>query len=320
MRLPPTSPLARRRALLSAATALVLGTTGIAADGKPAADGTFTESGPVLATRERQFDFTSRLNHQPYRLMVSVPKFEPGKRYPVLFVLDGNWYFRAASDTATWGSGRFDPAIVVGIGYPTEDPAEVVRRRGIDLTVAVEEKRFPNGSGGCDTLLRIIEEEIKPFLVSRYAVDPERYMLWGKSIGGLAVLRALLRTPERFSTYLAVSPSIWQGDRAVLADEPAFSEKARDGNLKLRLLITSASGEDYTGTDPALRAANEANGMVSNARKLAERLGTLSPNKVVVRYAIFQDEDHATVSLASIARGIAFALPAPPAPAKKKKK
>ncbi|MBL9186877.1 MAG: alpha/beta hydrolase [Opitutaceae bacterium] len=280
---------------------------------------TFTDTGPVAVSRERQFDFTSAINGQPYRLMISAPKAEPGKRYPVLFVIDGNWYFRAASDTATWGSGSFDPAIVVGIGYPTEDRAEVVRRRAIDLTVVVEQSRFPNGSGGCDAFLRIIEEEIKPFVASRYAVDPARYILYGKSIGGLAVLRALFRTPTNFSTYLAISPSIWQGNRAVLVDEAAFSEKARDGAIKARILMTSASGEEYSGPDPAARADEAANGMVANARNLADRLGKLNPEQLAVRYTIFQDEDHSTVSLASIARAITFALPAPPAPNQKKK-
>jgi predicted alpha/beta superfamily hydrolase len=320
--LAPAVPLHFLRAALPAMAALVISAASVAADEKPAAKATFTDVGPVAVSRERQFEFTSAINGQPYRLMVSAPKAEPGKRYPVLFVLDGNWYFRAASDTVTGGSGAFDPAIVVGIGYPTEERAELSKRRGLDFTVAVEKrtKAFRHGSGGCDAFLRIIEEEIKPFIASRHPVDPARYMLFGKSAGGLAVLRALLRTPENFSTYLAVSPSIWQGDRAVLADESAFSEKARSGAIKLRVLITSATGEDYTGADPQLRAMNEANGMVNNARNLADRLKILNPDKLVVRYALFQDEDHYTVSLPAIARAIAFALPAPAAAKQKKSK
>ncbi len=300
---------------------LFVAVTAFAADEKDPAAGPFVETGSVRVSSERQFDFTSRLNGLPYRLMIAAPKAEPGKRYPVFFVLDGNWYFRAASDTAGGrGSGFPEPAVVVGIGYPTEERTEINKRRALDLTVAVEEKRFSNGSGGCDTFLRVIEEEIKPFIAARYPIDPARYMLYGKSIGGLAVLRALFRTPGNFSTYIAASPSIWQGDRAVLADEAAFSEKVRSGALKLRLLITSASGEEYTGPDPALRAAEEANGMVANARNLADRLKILNPDKVAVRFTLFQDEDHASVSLASIARAVTFALPPPPPPTKAGKK
>jgi hypothetical protein len=89
--------------------------------------------------------------------------------------------------------------------------------------------------------------------------------------------------------------------------------------LTLRVLITSASGEGYTGSDPALLAAEETSGMIGNARNLADRLGKLKPEKLVVRYAMIPDESHNTVSLASIARSITFALPAPLAPNQKKK-
>lgn len=309
------------RTALPAIAALGLSAAVVVAEEKsPTTAKAFTETGPVTASRERQFEFTSGINGLPYRLMVSAPKMEPGKRYPVLFVFDGNWYFRIASDTATWGSGTFEPAIVVGIGYPTEERSEINRRRAIDLTIVEEKSRFANGSGGCDAFLRVIEEEIKPFIAGRYAVDPARYMLYGKSIGGLAVLRALFTLPERYSTYLIVSPSIWQGDKAVLAGEAAFSEKARTGALNLRILFSVGGDEDYKGTEPAIKADFEANGTVSNSRSLANRLGKLAPDKVLVRFATFPDENHNTVSNASIARAITFALPPPPPRAKGSKK
>lgn len=247
--------------------------------------GEIVETGPVVVSREQQLEFTSRINGGAYRVMVSVPKLEPGKRYPVLYVLDGNWYFRATSDAATWGSGPFEPAIVVGFGYPTEEYAEVRRRRGIDMTLK-----------GCDTFLRVIAEEIKPLIASRYPTDSARQMLYGKSLGGATVLRALLRSPESFSTYIAVSPAI---SNAVLEDEAAFSARARASELKLRLLITWGS--------------QEGSQMITSARGLAGRLAALNPENVVVKYALFQDESHNSVSLASIARALTFALPAPPA-------
>ncbi len=271
------------------------------------------ETGPVVVPRERQFDLTSRINGLVYRLMISAPvNAVPGRVYPVLYVLDGNWYFRAASDTATWGSGPFEPAIVVGIGYPTEDYAEVRRRRSIDMTVKADPVMYPNGSGRCDEFLRAIEDEVKPFVASRYPVDPARQMLYGKSLGGLAVLRALLRNPTSYRTYIAASPSIWQGDKAVLADEPAFADRARAGALNLRILTTSASKEEYLGSDPAKLAA-EKDQMITNALALADRLGKLNPETIAVRYAMIQDEGHSSVSLATIARALTFALPAPPA-------
>ncbi len=285
----------------------------------PAGASAFTETGAVTVSRERQFEFTSGINGVPYRVMISAPKMEEGKRYPVLFVLDGYWYFRIASDIVTWGSGSFEPAIVVGIGYPTEDRAEISRRRAVDLTIVEEKKYFPNGSGGCDAFLRVIEEEVKPFVTARYAVDPSRYMLFGKSLGGLAVLRALFKNPERYSTYLSSSPSIWQGDRALLEGEAAFTEKVRGGSLTLRLMLSVGSDEEYKGTNPQKKADDEINGMVPNAKGLAERLSKPGPDKVAVRFASFADENHSTVSPIAIARAIAFALPPPPKPKSQKK-
>ena len=82
------------------------------------------ETGPVAGPRERQFDLASHINGLIYRLIISAPvNVEPNHVSPVLYVLDGNWYFRAASDPATWGSDPFEPTIIVGIGYPPEEDA-----------------------------------------------------------------------------------------------------------------------------------------------------------------------------------------------------
>ena len=311
MPFPMNTPFVRKSLLLAFAGLCVASfIPAIAASTAPE----FKETSPVAVPRERQFDFTSGLNHLPYRLMISTPAMEPGKVYPVLYVLDGNWYFRATADAALWGSGPFEPAIVVGICYPVAgnpaaDYPEVRRRRGLDYTVKEDPKGPPGGSGGCSTFLRIMEEEVKPFLAAHYPVDAKRQMIYGKSLGGLAVVHALLSTPTAYSTYIAVSPAISQGDKAVLANEAAFSARARAGELDLRILITSASEEEYTGTDPAKLAA-EKGFMITNARGLADRLSHLNPAKITVKHVLFADETHNAVSLASIGRALTFALPA----------
>ncbi|MDQ5979195.1 MAG: hypothetical protein QG602_2169 [Verrucomicrobiota bacterium] len=308
-------PSCRLRPVALLGMILLVGHIPLAGAG-PAEAPEFLDAGSVAVARERQFDFTSRLNQMPYRLMISVPKLEPGKTYPVLYVLDGNYYFRAVSDANSWGSGPFERAIVVGIGYPlqgvpADDHPEARRRRAIDYTVKAQPEVFPGGSGGCDTFLAIMEQEIKPFIAARYPVDPKRQMLYGKSAGGLAAVRALFSTPQNFSTYLIVSPAIWQGDKAVLENEASFSTRARAGEFSLRILITSASEEEYTGTDP-VKLAEETAFMITNARNLADRLSRLNPDKIEVQYVLFQDENHNAVSLASIGRALTFALPAKP--------
>ena len=53
----------------------------------------------VPVARSSRFDFVSKVNGLPYRVMVSTPaKWDRQKVYPVLYVLDGNENFSTATD------------------------------------------------------------------------------------------------------------------------------------------------------------------------------------------------------------------------------
>ncbi len=239
---------------------------------------------PVTLPRSRQYDITSRINGQTYRIFISTPaNAQPSKAYPVVYVLDGNlgWNF----GTAIAAMRLRVPAIVVGIGYTTEDPNEILRRRRFDMTMSTSPTREQAGqrAGGGDAFLRVIEEEVKPFVMARYRVDASKQIIYGYSLGGLMVLRSLFHNPTAFSTYIAASPSIWENNREVLADEEAFSKRARAGELQLKVLITSAGDEQYRGDDPKLLAeAQRGSRMVDNASELAARLAALNPQRITV--------------------------------------
>jgi predicted alpha/beta superfamily hydrolase len=240
--------------------------------------------------------------------MVAAPHgADLARAYPVLYVLDGNQYFGTASEALTRQSALRDvaPAVVVGIGYPTDDPTEVLRRRAFDLTPSPS--KIEGKHGGGDTFLRVIEEEVKPFVQARYKVDAANQIIWGQSIAGLLVLRQLFRNPAAYSTYILSSPAIWWNDREVLRDEETFSVAIRESNLKLKVLITSASDEQYRDNDPRL-LAEETERMVDNASELAGRLAILKPQLTVAR-VIFEGELHSTVPQASLSRALRFALP-----------
>ncbi len=162
-------------------------------------------------------------------------------------------------------------------------------------------------SWGGDTFILVLEEEIKPFVMTRYRVDRNRQTIYGQSLGGLMVLRMLFRDPAALSTYIVSSPSTWFNEREVLADEDAFSKRARAGELRLRILITSAAQEQYRGNDPKLVAADRR--MVDNATELATRLAQLNPSRITVVRTIFDGEDHGSVPPSSLTRGLRFALP-----------
>src|SRR5665213_1155825 len=102
---------------------------------------------------------------------------------------------------------------------------------------------LPGKSGGGDAFLRVLEEEVKPFVKARYNVDSTKEILFGKSLGGLIALRALFRNPAAYAAYVLSSPSIWVNNREILGDEAAFSKRARAGEFHLQILVTSAGDE-----------------------------------------------------------------------------
>jgi predicted alpha/beta superfamily hydrolase len=126
-------------------------------------------------------------------------------------------------------------------------------------------------------------------------------------LGGLLVLHLLFVHPEAFQTYIAASPAIWWDDSSVLDKEKDFSQGIKTSNLRLKMLITSAGEEQYRGSDPKPQA-EDVYRMVDHASQLSNRLATSSPQNLSVTYAIFPDEDHDSVSLASLGRALYFAL------------
>ncbi|MES2325061.1 MAG: alpha/beta hydrolase-fold protein [Pseudomonadota bacterium] len=278
------------------------------------ATATAPQGAPVTVPRARQFDLVSRINGRTYRVFVAAPfQADPAKRYPVIYLLDGNAYFATTADALTRQTalGIASPAIVVGVGYPTDDPKEIARLRFFDLTPSVSKDPARAGTGGGgDAFLRILEEELMPFVSARYPADAAQRVLWGQSVGGLTVLRSMFRKPGLFSTYILSSPSIWYNEREVLGDEASFSRSVTSQSPRLKILVTSAGDEQYRGPDLKYLADANLSRMVDNATELAERLARLPSGNVTVERIIFPGELHGTVPQASLSRTLRFAFPA----------
>lgn len=77
-----------------------------------------SEGTPVLVPHAQQFDLVAEATGRTYRISIAVPeKMDSAKKYPVFYVLDGNWYFAPTAVNLAESSGarKLSPAIVVGI-------------------------------------------------------------------------------------------------------------------------------------------------------------------------------------------------------------
>ena len=290
---------------------------------------------PVEVPRSSYYDFTSRITGHDYRIFVAIPPADPpAEGFPALYLLDGNYAFPTAVAVASGLAlgGDIRPAVIVGIGYQTVEPAALGAMRFNDLATQATADwiggllgHAPDGIPGLtieticsvDQFLRVIEEEIKPAIAALARVDSGNQTLMGHSLGGLTVIRALFAAPDAFRSFAAGSPSIWWGDRGVLATEPAFAEAVQAGRAQPRVLI-AAGGEEQTVTAAAIRFyGTEANAqeilrfvrMVDNASELGHRLEVIPGGPgYAVRTVMFAEEGHMSVIPAFISRGVRFAL------------
>lgn len=158
---------------------------------------------PVIMPDAQQFTLATADGSRTFQIFVASPTGpRPERGYPTLYVLDANRMFATAVETVRALGQRGDTprtlnAIVVGVGYPPG--ADVGLERSYDLTPPTPESLIPERMGrnpdlrvgGAAQFLTFIEDTLKPQIVARYDIDPEREALFGHSFGGLFTLYAL---------------------------------------------------------------------------------------------------------------------------------
>ncbi|UIJ70369.1 alpha/beta hydrolase [Aurantimonas sp. HBX-1] len=179
-----------------------------------------------------------------FRIVVTPARVSSGsERFGVVIATDAELSAGSLLSTVRSCSIGFDlpPLFTVSIGYPLDAKPPFVLRRNRDLTPttwpAFEaatpaltglSERMP--TGGSEPFLAFLEDELIPALADALPIDSDDVTLTGQSFGGLFVLDALLRRPDRFRRYLAVSPSLWWDDGALLhSAERAVATKPAPG-------------------------------------------------------------------------------------------
>lgn len=188
------------------------------------------------------------------------PLIEWHDGWPVVYVLDANWYFGLVTDTVrfmSWG-GRTDDAIIVGIGYPEEEsPLEtwrtVVALRTHDLTPKqsnTSEKynsewlNVPVKTGGGPDFLRFLKQELIPLIDREYRTDTAKRTLAGHSHGGGFALFAMFQDPGLFSSYIASSPSLDFAENYIGALEGEYARRHK--TLPVQCYLSAGELEETT--------------------------------------------------------------------------
>lgn len=162
------------------------------------------------------------------------------KKYPVLYLLDGQWDFKLL-DSVVGGlvyDKQMPDIVVVGITYSGDDADyDALRARDYTPTPGVRE-----GSGDGPKFLGFIKTELIPFVEDNYRGDPARRILGGHSFGGLFTLYAMFTDPSLFWGYLAGSPDFTWDNDFLVKQEADFATKHK--NLPVRLFMGVGGAEE----------------------------------------------------------------------------
>lgn len=140
---------------------------------------------------------------------------QPQKRYPVLYVLDGQSLWSHSEDPfGTWGMdgtltflyelGAIEELIVIGVHSAIDR---------LNILSPVADPHY--GGGGADAFLDLLVTGIRDHVNGTYRTisDREQTAILGSSMGGLFAFYAAWKHPEVFGKAACLSSSFWWNDR-----------------------------------------------------------------------------------------------------------
>jgi predicted alpha/beta superfamily hydrolase len=180
---------------------------------------------------------------------------DPGRRYPVLYLHDGQNLFDTSTSFAgtEWGvdetaerlvhDRRIAPPIIVAINHAGAQRAD---------EFAPTRDVHRHAGGHAHHYARFVVDELKPWVDRTFRTHHEaRYTaLGGSSLGGLVTLHIGLEYPEVFGALAVLSPSIWWDRRAVLERVESLSTRLP---WRIWLDVGTAEGRDTVRNARALK-------------------------------------------------------------------
>ena len=262
----------------------------------------------------------SRHVDQTYQIKVMMPpsrRRESGLRFPTLYLSDANLNFELARSItqALQVAGEVQRFILVGIGYPSENPfaGNVLRYRDMTPHYRPEIPGLPRRSmvegvsgiepgrkrwRGAAEFLAFIRQELIPLIDEKYPTRPGERAYFGHSLGGGFGLHALFTHPDLFNGYIISSPSVsFDGEDYGIEEAKRFI--ASGARRDAKVVMTVGDQEEF---DPSESAAKPR--FVSSFYRLAALLRQASVPGLDLHCRAIPDETHVSVLPVAFTHGV----------------
>ena len=168
------------------------------------------------------------------------------------------------------GNATMRPFVLVGI-------ENTERRRDLTgPTANPEDRKIAARVGGSETFRKFIRQELMPEVGRRYRTTRESAIV-GESLAGLFVVETFLLEPDLFDTYIAVDPSLWWNEQALV--RTAGARLRERPNLDKTIYLASSGDVGLSGP----------------AERLAEVFRKEAPPNLRWHHEKMPEEKHATI-------------------------
>lgn len=258
------------------------------------------QSSNTITIGEKITIFSKKLNENR-KIWVYTPKITSyeiitSKKYPVLYVLDGEAHFFSTVGiiqhlSQANGNGILPEMIIVAIENTN---------RLRDFTPAMKKNDYeyqPN------SFVKFLSDELIPYIDANYSTSPYK-LLVGHSLGGLTVIDILTNFPSLFNAYIAIEPSMWYKDELYLKNTITQLQYKSLKGKKLFIGIANTMPKGFRLSKVRKDKSNE----TQHIRSLLQLDDFLKTNKVELQYAqkFYEKENHNSVPLLSEYDGLRF--------------
>ncbi|WP_034256393.1 alpha/beta hydrolase-fold protein [Adhaeribacter aquaticus] len=243
----------------------------------------------------KRFTIHSSILDEDREVWIYVPKSAGVERYPVVYLLDGKDFFHSMTGMVAELSsiGRMPKMIVVGI-MNKDRGADLTPTRSMFSRDGMVDSDFEN-SGRGEKFISFLHKELMPYVESNYNTHPYR-MYVGHSLGGLAVLHALVNYPALFNSYVVMDPSVWWDNHLIIKQaQEAFTKQ----DYANKSLYYAASNTMKNGMDTVrvIKDTVYANGNVRNSFQFREILR--KSKNLHWAWKFYPEENHSSLPLLS---------------------
>ena len=232
------------------------------------------------------------------------------KKYPVLYLLDGPGHFYSVAgmikQLSTTNGNTIVPQMII-VAIPNTNRTRDLTPTHADSSPFGDDAAWLKDSGGGEAFTDFIEKELIPYIDKKYPTSPYRTYV-GHSFGGLMVINTLISRPELFSNYVAIDPSIWWDDQALLKKAKSQFEEIEFKNKSLFVGIanTLPDNADITSIE------SDTSKTTIHIRSILDFVKTgdkYDDNGLLLGWKYYPDDDHGSVPLITEYDALRFLFP-----------